>query len=244
MAKTVLISGASKGIGKETAKLFAKNGYNVIVNYNKSENDAITLKEELLSYGVKCLIIKADVTKNSEVLSMVDTAIKEFGKIDVLVNNAGISYFSLAQDTNEEDFDRVFNVNTKSVHLLTKAVLPYMIEKKSGVVVNVSSMWGKKGASCESIYSASKSAIIGYTKALSKEVGLSGIRVNAVLPGVIDTDMNKKFSKSDIEELENSTSLARIGKPQEVAEVIYFLASEKSSFITGETIAVDGGFIG
>ncbi len=244
MAKTVLISGASRGIGRATAKLFASKGFNVVINYNNSENEALILENEIRLLGVKTLAIKANVANLVEVENMFKIIKENFGGVDILVNNAGISKFSLAQDLTEAEFDKIFGVNMKSVYLLTKYALDFMISKKSGAIINISSMWGERGASCESAYSASKSAIIGYTKSLAKELGLSGIRVNAVLPGVIDTDMNACFSKEELDDLADSCSLKRIGKPEEVAELIYFLASEKSSYITGQAIAIDGGFIG
>ncbi|MBO7186767.1 MAG: SDR family oxidoreductase [Clostridia bacterium] len=244
MAKTVLISGASRGIGRATAKLFASKGFNVVINYNNSEKEALILENEIRLLGVKTLAIKANVANLIEVENMFKIIKENFGGVDILVNNAGVSKFSLAQDLTETEFDKIFGVNMKSVYLLTKYALDFMISKKSGAIINISSMWGERGASCESAYSASKSAIIGYTKSLAKELGLSGIRVNAVLPGVIDTDMNACFSKEELDDLADSCSLKRIGKPEEVAELIYFLASEKSSYITGQAIAIDGGFIG
>ena len=244
MGKVALVTGSSKGIGKEIIRELAKCEYDVVINYNNSEKEALSLENELKLLGVKALAIKANVSNLVEVQNMFSIIKDNFGGVDVLVNNAGISKFSLAQDLSEEDFDKVFSVNMKSVYLLTKHALDFMISKKSGAIINVSSMWGERGASCESAYSASKSAVIGYTKSLAKELGLSGIRVNAVLPGVIDTDMNACFSKEELDDLADSCSLKRIGKPEEVAELIYFLASEKSSYITGQAIVIDGGFIG
>ncbi len=240
--KTVLITGASRGIGREVAKLFAEKGYAVLINYNNSKDQAESLQKELSDKGYYAKIYKADVSNKKETDLMVQTIIKDFKKIDVLVNNAGVSLTKLCLDVTENEYDNLFNINVKGMYFLTNAVLNSMIENKSGSIVNVSSIWGNVGASCEVAYSSSKSAVIGYTKALAKEVGLSGIRVNCVCPGVIDTDMNKNLTETDKKELAESTPLSRIGSATEVAECIYFLASEKASFITGQVVTVDGGF--
>lgn len=240
--KTVLITGASRGIGREVAKLFAEKGYATLINYNNSKDQAESLLKELTDKGYYAKLYKADVSNKRETDLMVQNIIKDFKKIDVLVNNAGVSLTKLCLDVSEEEYDNLFNINVKGMYFLTNAVLNSMIENKNGSIVNVSSIWGNVGASCEVAYSSSKSAVIGYTKALAKEVGLSGIRVNCVCPGVIDTDMNKNLSIEDKKELADSTPLSRIGNASEVANCIYFLASEKASFITGQIVTVDGGF--
>ena len=241
--KTVLITGSSRGIGRATAVTFAKNGYNVAVNYNKSSEAAENLCYELERYGVKAKTFQANVADKFAVNEMVKQIEADFGRISVLVNNAGIAEQALFSDITEEMWDRMFDVNVKGAYNCTQAVLPHMIHNKYGRIINVSSMWGISGASCEVHYSASKAALIGFTKALAKEVGLSGITVNCVAPGVIATEMNGHLSEEIIEELKNETPLNRIGTPEDAAEAIFFLASDKASFITGQTLSVDGGFI-
>lgn len=241
--KTVLITGSSRGIGRATAVTFAQNGYSVAVNYNKSSETAEKLCSELEQLGVKAKTFQCDVADKSAVNEMVKQIEADLGQITVLVNNAGIAEQALFSDITDEMWDRMFDVNVKGAYNCTQAVLPHMIHNKYGRIINVSSMWGISGASCEVHYSASKAALIGFTKALAKEVGLSGITVNCVAPGVIATEMNGHLSEDIIEELKNETPLNRIGTPEDVAEAIYFLASEKSSFITGQILSVDGGFI-
>lgn len=243
MNKTVLVTGASRGIGRAVAAAFARNGYNVAVNYNHSEECARIICEELREFGVNSAAFQADVSNRSDVDRMVSEISNSLGNIGILVNNAGISEQALFSDISEEMWDRMFAVNVKGAYNCTQAVLPDMIHSKCGRIINISSMWGISGASCEVHYSASKAALIGFTKALAKEVGLSGITVNCVAPGVISTEMNSYLSKEDMETLREETPLNRIGTPGEVAEAVLFLASEKASFITGQTISVDGGFI-
>lgn len=243
MAKTVIITGASRGIGAATAKKFAQNKYNVVVCYNKNKDKAILLEKELYSLGANSvLLVQADVSMPSECKKIIEKTIEQYKSVDVLVNNAGISLTGLLIDMSDSDILKLINTNLNSCVFLSKEVLKHMLSNHSGAIVNVSSMWGINGASCESVYSASKGGIVAFTKALAKEVGLSGVRVNAVAPGVIDTDMNKCYSKKDIQELEEKTALGRMGKPEEVADVIYYLASDASSFVTGQCITVDGCF--
>lgn len=243
MKKTVLITGASRGIGRAAAVAFAKAGYDVAVNYNKSDEAAAALCSELEGYSVRARCFKADVADKKAVADMAAEIEKTMGGVSVLVNNAGIAEQALFTDITEEMWDRMFAVNVKGAYNCTQAVMPRMIYEKCGRIINISSMWGISGASCEVHYSASKAALIGFTKALAKEVGLSGITVNCVAPGVIDTDMNGRLSPEIISELKEETPLNRIGAPQDVAEAILFLASEKASFITGQVLSVDGGFI-
>ena len=243
MSKNVLITGAGTGIGKETALLFAKNGYNVIIACNNSYNSAIELSKKIVEFGVKALVVKADLSSPAEIDKMFCEIYSNFSKIDVVINNAGISHIAQIQDTSLTDYNKVFDVNMKSIFLINNQVLPKMIENKYGRIINVSSMWGERGASCEVVYSSSKSAVIGYTKALSKEVGLSGITVNCILPGLIDTEMNACLCEEDFSNLCDQTPLGRIGKPSEVANAALFLASENASFISGEVLNVSGGFV-
>lgn len=243
MKKTVLITGASRGIGRAAAEAFAKSGYDVAVNYNKSAEAAETLCRELEKYSIKAMPFQADVADKKAVEKMSAEIEIAMGAVSVLVNNAGIAEQALFTDITEEMWDRMFAVNVKGAYNCTQAVLPKMIHEKYGRIINISSMWGISGASCEVHYSAAKAALIGFTKALAKEVGLSGITVNCVAPGVIDTDMNGHLSPEIISELKEETPLNRIGTPRDVAETVLFLASEKASFITGQTISVDGGFV-
>ena len=240
--KTVLITGASRGIGKEIAIKFAREGYKVVLNYNSSESKAKDLATQIEKLGVRCLTIKADVAVESEVIAMVTLALKEFGKIDVLVNNAGVALSKLFQLTSMDEIARVFGVNTFGVINTSKAVVPNMVSEKCGKIINISSIWGRVGASMETIYSASKGAVIAFTMALAKELAPSNISVNCVCPGVIDTDMLLEYSDDDKAELKNQTPLNRLGTPEDVANAVYFLASDNATFITGQVITVDGGF--
>ena len=240
--KTVLITGASKGIGKGIALKFASEGYNIILNYNNSEEQAINLSKDIENMGVKCLTIKADVSKEDEVKKMVDISLKTFGSIDVLVNNAGVSLYKLFQQTSNNEIERVFGVNTFGVINTTKAVVPSMISVKCGKIINISSIWGKVGASMETIYSASKGAVISLTFALAKELAPSGICVNCVCPGVIETDMLNNLNDEEKNDLKEMTPLERLGLPKDIANMVYFLASDNADFVTGQVITVDGGF--
>ena len=243
MRKSVIITGASKGIGAETAKKFAKEGYNVLINYNTSKNNAIEIKKEINKKypNVIAEIYQCDVSKYDECKKMTNYALSIFGNIDCLILNAGIAQNKLIIDTSPKDFDMLLDTNLKGAHNMILAVLSNMISNKSGHIGCVSSVWGISGGSCEVLYSASKAGLIGLTKALSKELGYSNIKVNCVAPGVIDTDMNKNLTPKEKNELENSISLGRMGKPEEVADAIFFLST--SDYITGQTLVVDGGFI-
>ena len=242
MNKTAVITGASRGIGRATAIEFARNGYNVLANYNNSEKEASELEKMLTEEGYSIKVFKADVSKSSEADAMIEYCLKEFGGLDVLVNNAGISQDKLFTDITDEDWERMMSVNVTSVFNCSRKALQHMIWEKSGSIINITSMWGEIGGSCEVHYSASKAAIIGMTKALAKEVGPSNIRVNAVSPGVIMTDMCAYYGEETLNELKEETPLMKLGKPEDIAETVYFLA-EKGNFITGQVIGVNGGMV-
>lgn len=238
MPKTVLITGASRGIGAAAAELFANEGYNVIINYFSNDEAASKLAEK--TGGIA---MKADVSDVEQMNCLVNEVIEKYNKIDVLVNNAGISVHGLFDMIPPEDVKRLFDVNVFGMFNTTRLVLPHMIRRKYGSVINIASMWGEVGASCEVHYSASKAAVIGFTKALAKETGPSGIRVNCVSPGFITTDMNRCYSKEVTDEIKEEIPLDRLGDPYDIAETVLFLASQKASFITGQVIGVNGGMI-
>ena len=240
---TVVITGSARGIGAAAAALFADIGYNVIINYNTSGAEALALCEKITAGGGKAIAVQADVSKMSEAKRLFDEAKKAFGTVDILVNNAGIAQQKLFTDITEADYDRMFDCNVRGVFNCCQCALPDMIHNKYGRIINISSMWGVVGASCEVHYSASKAAVIGMTKALAREVAPSGITVNCIAPGVIDTPMNKGFDEETLAALREETPVGRLGTPEDVARAIRFLADEKSSFITGQTLGIDGGFI-
>ncbi|MBE5764340.1 MAG: glucose 1-dehydrogenase [Clostridiales bacterium] len=235
--KTVLITGASRGIGEQIARAFSTNGYNVIINYNKSEERAKKLGEEL-----NAPIFKADVSKFDQAKALVDFAVEKFGKIDVLVNNAGIALpQKVLQEVTEEEFDNIVAVNLKSTFNCSKLVIDLMISNGGGSIINISSIWGQVGASCEAVYSMTKAGVIGFTKSMAQELALSNIRVNAVAPGFIKTDMNAHLSNEDIDDFLQCVPLNRIGSTEEVAQAVLFLASDQASYITGHVLNVNGG---
>ncbi|MCC8068915.1 MAG: 3-oxoacyl-ACP reductase FabG [Ruminococcus sp.] len=231
-----VVTGGSKGIGEAICRQLANDGYTVVVNYNSSGLQAERIANEIGGYSYH-----ADISNLEEVKSMIDYTIQNFGNIDLLVNNAGISVVGLFHEISQADVKKILDINLNGVFNCTSEVVKHMISKKSGNIINISSMWGEVGGSCEVHYSATKSAIIGFTKALAKEVGLSGIRVNCVSPGVIDTSMNKHLTEDDINSLKEEIPLYRLGTPQDVANVVSFLASERASYITAQDIAVNGG---
>ena len=243
MKKTALITGATRGIGNEIAKTFAIDGYNVVINYLNSEETAENLCRQLYEKGYNAMKVKADVSNREEVEMMIKTVQNKFGDIDVLVNNAGIAQQKLFTEISNLDWDRIFDVNVKGVFNCSQMVLPKMILNKKGKIINISSMWGLTGASCEVHYSASKAAVIGLTKALAKEVGPSNIQVNCVAPGVINTDMNSDLNNQDIEDIKDQTPLGMIGSVKDIAETVLFLASDKANFITGQIISPNGGMV-
>lgn len=241
--KTVLVTGGSRGIGKEVAIKYAENGYDVIVNYISDKTDVEALKKEFYEKGIESLIVKADVSKQEDVESLVKQAIEKFEKIDVLVNNAGITRDNLLMRMSEEEFNKVVDINLKGTFLVTKAVSKYMMKRRQGSIVNLSSVVGVAGNAGQCNYSASKAGIIGFTKSIAKELASRNIRANAVAPGFIETDMTSVLSDTVKENINNQIPLKRMGTAKEVAELIYFLGSEKSSYITGQVINVDGGMV-
>ena len=241
--KVALITGASRGIGREIARLFAMNNYNVVINYNKSEKEANELLQELTNEGYNARIFKADISNINEANALVNYTIGQFERIDVLVNNAGISRFNTFTEISIEEWHEVMNVNLNGVFYVTKKALQYMIPEHEGKIINISSVWGLVGASNEVHYSTSKAALIGMTKALAKELGPSNIQVNAIAPGVIETDMLNEVDEETLEYLKYETPLMRIGKPIDIARCALFLASEGGDFITGQVISSNGGFV-
>lgn len=241
--KIAVVTGASRGIGRSVALELSKKGANVVINYKEDQKGAEKTLELIKESGGRGFLYKADVSDYSCCKNMMKDIINKLTKIDILVNNAGISKVGLFTDLTEEDFDNIMNVNFKGVFNCSQAVADHMISRKKGVIVNMSSIWGNSGASCEVIYSASKGAINSFTKALAKELAPSNIRVNAVAPGVIDTDMNKCFSEEERQSLIEEIPMMRMGQGEDIAEVVEFLCEESSKYITGQIITVDGGFI-
>jgi len=242
MKKTVLITGGSRGIGAEIVRTFAGSGYNVAFSYNNSEAKAIKLQNELNTNKTRVVAFKCDNNNLNNNIELVKEVIKLFGKIDVLINNAGISLSKLLIDTTDEEIQSVMNINLLSTIVTSREVVKNMIDNGGGKIINISSMWGEVGSSMETVYSASKAGVIGFTKALAKEVGLMGITVNAIAPGVIMTDMMRGYSEEDLNALKDRTSVGRLGHSEDIARAALFLASNDASYITGQTITVDGGF--
>lgn len=240
--KTVLITGSSRGIGAAIAQRL-NNEYKIIINYNNSKDEALKLLENLRKTNPNVIAVKADVSKEDDVNMLFDLAEKNFSHVDILINNAGISHFSQIQDIEFETWKKVISTNLNSVFLSSKRAIPNMIKNNYGVIINMSSIWGDFGASMEALYSTSKGAINTFTKALSKELAPSGIRVNAVAPGIVDTDMMRNdFSYQELEELKKEVSVNRFAKPEEIADLINYLISDQASYITGDIIHINGGF--
>jgi 3-oxoacyl-[acyl-carrier-protein] reductase len=243
MDKVAMITGATRGIGKQIALTLANEGYNIVLNYRTENDELKQLKNEIESKNVKCLAVQGDVTNFEDCKQMIESAIKEFGKIDVLVNNAGITKDMLLARMKEEDFKQVIDVNLVGTFNMTKNVISYMMKARNGRIINISSVVGIAGNAGQTNYSASKAGIIGFTKSLAKEVASRNILVNAVAPGFIETNMTDVLKQEVKDEIAKNIPLKRMGTPQDVANVVKFLASEDSSYITGQVISVDGGMI-
>lgn len=237
--RVALVTGASRGIGAAIARELSRLGYAVAVHYNRSGEAAMALAEQLPN----AIAVQADMADAQSVIDMVECVADHYGRIDVLVNNAGVALWKLAMDTTVEEWDQLFDINVRGAFAATRAALPHMLSGEGGSIINISSMWGQVGASCEVAYSAAKAALIGMTKALAKEMGGAGIRVNCVCPGVIATDMMRGFDEATIASLEEETPLGRIGQPEDVARAVAYLAGEGASFITGQVVGVNGGFV-
>lgn len=241
MKKTAVVTGGSRGIGKAVARQLARDGFNIVVCYNNSENDAKSLLKEIGEI-TRAIAVKVNVSDEQDVQNLLNQTLKAFGKVDVLVNCAGVSDTRLLIDSTKSDYDHVFDVNMRGTYNTCKIIGREMLSSQSGKIVNFSSVWGIVGGSCESVYSASKGAIIAFTKALAKEFGPNGIGVNCVAPGFVETDMTKNVAEDIREEIKENSALNRLGTPEDIAGVVSFLASEKSNFVTGQVITADGGW--
>lgn len=238
--KVVIVTGGSRGIGAGIVNLLAKENYNIVLNYNQSEKKAKEIQKELKEQGKAIEIFKADVSKREDVKKLIQFTLEKFKKIDVLINNAGISQTKLFTDITDDDWNDMIQKNLNSVFYCTQEVLPTMIHQKNGCIINISSIWGMVGASCEVHYSVAKAGIDGMTKALAKEVGPSNIRVNSIAPGIIDTDMNAKYSKEDIDTIKQEIPLETIGKTKDIARCVKWLIEDE--YTTGQVIAINGGW--
>jgi 3-oxoacyl-[acyl-carrier protein] reductase len=240
--KSVLVTGASRGIGKACALVFARHGYQVFINCKSSLEELYLVRDEILSHGGMCKCVPGDISRSSEVARIFQQISNTCGGLDVLVNNAGVAYIGLLTDMTDTDWETVLGTNLSSVFYCSRAAVPYMVSKKSGRIINISSMWGTSGASCEAAYSAAKSGVNGLTRALAKELAPSNIQVNAIACGVIDTAMNAQLSEEDRLLLMDEVPAGRFGTPEEVAELVIDLA-EHHNYMTGQVIGLDGGFI-
>ncbi len=239
--KVAIITGSSRGIGREIAKVLARKEIKIVANYNKSEEAAKELKQELEEEGIKIDIIKADVSKREDAKKLVEFTLNKYGKVDILINNAGISEYKLFTDETDEDWNKIINTNLYSAFAMSQEVIPNMVHNKSGCIINMSSAWGVVGGSLEVIYSVSKAGLDGLTKALAKELGPSNIRVNSIAPGMIYTKMNEKFSKEELKEIEEEIPLGKIGKPSDIAKCIEWLLEDE--YTTGQVMSINGGWI-
>lgn len=242
-AHTVLITGASRGIGRATALLFGERGWNVAVCCRNNTEGAQQTAEAINASFPHAAVFQADISDAQSVRELLLAAEDRFGQIDVLVNNAGISWYGLFQDMTCADMENVLNTNVLGMLFMTQAVLPGMLRRHTGCIVNISSMWGVSGASCEAVYAASKGAVISFTKSLAQELGPAGIRVNCVAPGAVHTDMLSGFTEQELQDLSAQTPLGRIGLPEEIAQAVWFLAGPQAAFVTGAVLSVNGGLV-
>ena len=241
MNKVAIVTGSSRGIGRQIAKTLSKKNITVVANYNKSEKEILKLKEELKLENINLDIFKADVSKRNEAKELVKYTLKKYGKIDILINNAGISEYKLFTDETDEDWNRIINTNLYSAFVMSQEVIPNMIHNKNGCIINISSIWGIVGASLEVLYSVSKAGLDGLTKALAKELGPSNIRVNSIAPGIINTTMCNNLSQDEIEQIKEEIPLGKLGNANDIAKCISWLVEDE--YTTGQVISINGGWV-
>lgn len=240
--KTAIITGASRGIGKAIATLLAQNDYNVVINYNRSEEQAKALVEVLTAQGLSAVCYKADVSDEAQAEALVRFTLDRWGKVDLLVNNAGVSASGLLIDMPIEQINDTIAVNLTGTIVMTQKVAKGMLSNQSGNIINISSIWGEIGGSCEAVYSATKGGVIAFSKAMAKELGYNGIRVNCIAPGIIDTDMNARLSTSDVQNIVDDIPCQRIGRAEDIAKAVLWLASDEASYINGQVLSINGGW--
>ncbi|MBQ6066981.1 MAG: SDR family oxidoreductase [Clostridia bacterium] len=241
--ETAVVTGGAKGIGAASAELLCQQGFSTAIHYHTSEEKALALSSFLVSKGYDAFPVKADISDPEQARAMIRTVLERNGRIDVLVNNAGVELWQLFDTVTDEQWRRVIDTDLSGAFYCCREALPVMLRQKYGRIVNIGSVWGQVGASCEAVYSAAKAGVIGLTKALAKETALSGITVNCVCPGAIDTDMMKRFSEAEVAAFCEEVPMGRLGAPEEVAHAVAFFASEQASYITGQVLGVNGGMV-